>query len=127
MARVLIIEDEKDVSQTIGRFLMRRNFLVDFASSFEEGMEKSDNFYEITLLDINLDGKNSFPILEKIKNKYPKSIVIMVTAHDGDENVQKARQMGADDFIPKPIVLDTLKEFILEKIEQIREDKLRKF
>ena len=109
----------------IAKFLEREDFEVDFAHTFEEGLKKIDEDYPIVLLDINLGGQESYPILEKAKQKDPKTIIIMVTGRDDEENVQKSRQMGADGFIPKPIMPGFLKVFIVEKIQQIKQQ--RKF
>jgi len=123
MSRVLIVEDEKEVSDLIARSLRREKFDVDLAYNFEEGLQKAKEGFPIVLLDINLEGTESFPILERAKQINPDSIVLMVTGHDEEENVEKSRRLGADGFIPKPIMSDFLKKFIIEKIKDMQMEK----
>lgn len=119
--RILIIEDEAEVAQILAKFLRRENFEVDFAYTLKEGLEKVENDYPIILLDISLEKEVSFPILKKAKKVNPKNIVIMVTGRDSEENLKKCQEMGAEGFIPKPLMLDFLKKFILDKIKEVEE------
>jgi len=121
MEKVLIVEDEKGVADIITKFLEREKFSVDVALDFEEAQEKITQEYAVVLLDINLGGKDSFPLLESLRKDHPDTIVIMVTGYDSDENLEKAKKLGADGFIPKPIIPEFLKKFITEEIRKIKE------
>jgi two-component system response regulator HydG len=120
MEKVLLVEDEKETAAMIAKFLQRKGFDVDIAHDLAGGMNRFLPYYNIVLLDIKLDGENSFPLLKKIKSECPECLVIMVSAHDTDENIIQAKQLGADGFIAKPIVSENLENFLLSKIHSLR-------
>lgn len=123
--KVLIVEDEIEVARMIAQFLQREGFETSLAHTLKEGLKKAKDDYPIILLDIMLGKESSFPILKKAKAINPGNIVLMVTATDTEENLKKSRQLGADGFIPKPIMSNFLKKFITDKISEIEEK--RKF
>ncbi|HEY2727509.1 MAG TPA: response regulator, partial [Parafilimonas sp.] len=86
-----------------------------FAFSGEEALEYvHDHDHEVVLIlsDINMPGMSGLVLLEKIKQQFavPPPIVMMVTAYGDSENYSKAMQLGADDFLTKPVDFTVLKE-----------------
>ena len=77
----------------------------------------------MVLLDIALGDEVSFPLLERIKKECPDLPVLMFSGYDSDENIRKAKALGADGFIPKPFRIEFLDDFLLPKIEHIKRKK----
>ena len=84
-----------------------------FAFSGEEALKVLDGIPHETVLilsDINMPGMSGLELLKKIKSGYkvPPPVVMMVTAYGDEENHKTAKDLGADDFLTKPIVRDVL-------------------
>jgi CheY-like chemotaxis protein len=116
--KVLAVDDEKDMQSLFEQRFRKeiRNKLVEFAfaSSGEEALEYLNiHLHEAVLIlsDINMPGMSGLQLLQHIKEKYrtPPPIVIMVTAYGDADNYKQAIQLGADDFLTKPIDFDLLK------------------
>lgn len=117
--KILIVDDEQDV-QTLFEQRFRKeikngeiNFV--FAFSGEEALEylnKLDHEAVLILSDINMPGMSGLQLLEQIKQKYlkPPPIVMMITAYGDPENYKIAKDLGADDFLTKPLDFTVLKE-----------------
>jgi DNA-binding response OmpR family regulator len=123
MKKVLIVEDEKMVADVISRFFKKKGMEVDIAYNLSAGMEKFNPSYDMVLLDIALGEEVSFPLLERIKKECPDIPVLMFSGYDSDENIRKAKSLGADGFIPKPFRIEFLDDFLLPKIEHIKQKK----
>jgi DNA-binding response OmpR family regulator len=123
MKKILIVEDEKMVADVISRFFKKKGMEADIAYTLASGMEKFNPDYDMVLLDIALGDEVSFPLLERIKKECPDLPVLMFSGYDSDENIRKAKTLGADGFIPKPFRIEFLDDFLLPKIEHIRRKK----
>ena len=99
--RVLIVEDEKPISNLIRVSLTNAGYTCDMAYDGNEAIDKIDsNVYDIILLDIMLPEADGFELMEYIR---PLSIpVIFLTAMNALENRVKGLRMGAEDYIVKP-------------------------
>jgi len=119
--KILVVDDEKDIQPL---FLQRfRNEIksgelsFEFAFSGEEALKYLENFrHEAVLIlsDINMPGMSGLDLLERIKKKHhtPPPVVVMITAYGDEENYKKAMELGADDFVTKPVDFNMLKERI---------------
>jgi two-component system response regulator HydG len=116
MDKILLVEDEKLISDVIVGFLQRKGFHVDTAYTLEEGMKKFTSEHIVVLLDIMLGDETSFSLLTKIKEENPKTVVIMVSGHASEENIREATKLGADAFVAKPFKREYLEYVILSKI-----------
>jgi CheY-like chemotaxis protein len=117
--KILVVDDEKDVQvlfeQRFRKEIREKRYEFVFAFSGEEALDYlSKNFQEAVLIlsDINMPGMSGLELLGKIKQKYlkPPPVVMMITAYRDDENYNMARQLGADDFLTKPLDFNLLKE-----------------
>lgn len=120
--KILVVDDEKDIQPL---FLQRfrkeiRQNLVDFVFAFsgEEALDRLAEYeHEAVLIlsDINMPGMSGLELLQRIKDKHsePPPIVMMITAYGDADNYSKAMELGADDFITKPVDFRYLKEKIL--------------
>jgi CheY-like chemotaxis protein len=119
--KILVVDDEKDIKtlfeQRFRREIRSGEFIFDFAFSGEEALEYlKNNHQEVVLIlsDINMPGMSGLQLLKKIKEKYevPPPVVMMITAYGDSENYSQAMQLGADDFLTKPVDFNMLKEKI---------------
>lgn len=106
--RILVIEDEADLCETVVETLREEGYAVDFSSDGEEGLYKALQWdYDAVLLDIMLPKMDGWQVLEEIRKK--KQVpVMMLTARDGVEDRIKGLDHGADDYLPKPFDLSEM-------------------
>ena len=73
----------------------------------------------LILSDINMPGMSGLELLKHIKEKYekPPPVVMMITAYGDSENYNKAMQLGADDFLSKPVDFTSLKEKLKARVQ----------
>jgi DNA-binding response OmpR family regulator len=107
--KILIIEDETDLAQSIGAYLADENYLCEFAVNFSEALEKIDLYkYDCILLDLMLPGGSGIKILEELRAQNKQDGVIIISAKNAIEDKVKGLQIGADDYLPKPFHLSEL-------------------
>lgn len=102
--KVLIVEDDKTLVKNLKHSLCKDGFAVDTAVSKETGlMEAEINEYDCLILDINLPDGSGFDLLESLRKSGNKTPIIIATARGQIEDRVKGLNLGADDYIPKPI------------------------
>jgi len=107
--RILIIEDEKELSKSIVNYLKRENYLCDIADNVKTGMDKMEVFdYDCIVLDISLPDGNGFQILKELKANGRAEGVIIISAKDSLDDRITGLNLGADDYLPKPFHLSEL-------------------
>ncbi len=107
--KILIIEDEKELVQSIADYLKAESYLCEFAHTFKEALEKIETYtYDCILLDLMLPGGDGIKILEELKAKNKQDGVIIISAKDSLDDKIKGLQIGADDYLPKPFHLSEL-------------------
>lgn len=119
MKTVLIIDDEKEICDSISMILEYEGYLVDSTTSASEGLKKfSEQEISAVLLDIQMPEMNGFEVLKKIKEIKPTASVIIISAYGNVENAVKATRLGAFDFLEKPIDRDKLLISVRNATEQ---------
>ncbi|HTA70468.1 MAG TPA: sigma-54 dependent transcriptional regulator [Bryobacteraceae bacterium] len=109
MQRLLVVEDDNSVRDTITTFLELEGYRVDAVSSTREALERLRNdAYPIVISDIYLDERTGLDILETARHNNPKCAVILMTGRGTMETVMQATQGGAFDYIAKPFELDRM-------------------
>ena len=107
--KILIIEDETALLQTLEEFLKSEKFLVESAQDFDSALEKVMNYqYDCILLDITLPGGSGLNILRNLKDAHKKQPVIIISAKDSVEDKVLGLEIGADDYLAKPFHLAEL-------------------
>jgi DNA-binding response OmpR family regulator len=100
--RILIVEDETRISTLLKMYLQRESYQVDVEHNGEDGLTRALNEdYDLILLDVFMPGKNGFQVLEELR-KSKETPVILLTAQNGEEDQQRAAELGASGFISKP-------------------------
>jgi two-component system, NtrC family, nitrogen regulation response regulator NtrX len=109
MKSILIIDDEKEICESLTMILEYEDYSVDHTTDVESGLKKLEyNSYDALLLDIQMPKMTGFEILNWIKENNVDLSTIMISAYGNLENAIKATKMGAFDFIEKPIDRDKL-------------------
>ncbi len=109
--KILIVDDEPDIVETLSFMLQARNFDVVTASDGLEALSKVKSEHpDLVLLDIMMPGMDGYDVCVKLKtDKETKNIpVVMLTARGENEAVIRAHKSGAHDYIVKPFTLPTL-------------------
>ncbi len=116
--KILVVDDEKDVKilfeQRFRKEIKDKEMEFVFAFSGEEAlvyMDKHEHEAVLILSDINMPGMSGLDLLGRIKQKYvkPPPLVMMLTAYGDKENLRIAAELGADDFLSKPVDFPALK------------------
>ena len=103
MAKLLIVEDDKAIVKSISEFLSGEGFVVDAAGGQREAIEKLETQqYDLALLDLSLADGNGYSVCSYIKSKGDMP-VIFLTATDDEYSVVAGLDMGADDYMTKPV------------------------
>lgn len=129
MQKILVVEDERAISQVLKAYLVKANYQVEQAFTGEEASFKFDSFQpDLVLLDVMLPGKSGWDILKEIREKNTCP-VIMLTAL-GDLNYRlEGLNGGADDYITKPFIGEEVVarvQAVLRRSVQVIDDKERK-
>jgi two-component system, chemotaxis family, chemotaxis protein CheY len=117
--KILVVDDEHDIEQLFGqRFrkeIKEKQIEFVFAFSGEDALNYLElNKHEAVLIlsDINMPGMTGLELLSRIKHKFykPPPVFMIMTAYGDAQNYNKAQELGADDFLTKPIEFSLLKE-----------------
>jgi len=117
--KILVVDDEQDVKtlfeQRFRKEIKSGQVEFVFAFSGEDALvqlNKWEHEAMLILSDINMPGMSGLQLLENVKKKYmkPPPIVMMITAYGDAENHRIAEELGADDFLTKPVDFTMLKE-----------------
>lgn len=120
--KILVVDDEQDVEllfkQRFRKSLKEGEISLEFAFSGEEALGYLDSLkppdVALILSDINMPGMSGFELLRKVKEKFPDLKVMMVTAYGDPENQERAKNLGADDLLSKPLDFHLLEKKLTE-------------
>jgi DNA-binding response OmpR family regulator len=117
--KILIVEDDDNIRETIKNILEQTGYETDVAKTGQEAEEKTrTKFYNLALFDIKLPDIEGTKLLAKVHDTTPKMIKIMVTGYPSLENAMEALNLGADAYVTKPVKPAKLLALIEEKLEQ---------
>lgn len=125
MATILVVDDERDIQTLFEQHFRKEikrgemNFVFAFSGEDALGYMKDHEQEAVLILsDINMPGMSGLELLKHIKEKYakPPPVVMMITAYGDNENYRLAMQLGADDFLTKPVDFISLKEKLKAKL-----------
>ena len=107
--RVLLVEDEKGLAESMRRGLVGEGFVVDVFHDGVDGLWAASEFsYDVAILDIMLPGMNGYQVLKEVRQREIWTPVIMLTAKDGEYDQTDAFDLGADDYLTKPFSFKVL-------------------
>src|SRR6185437_16116731 len=107
--RVLAIDDEPGVLRLIARALRSEGIEADTATNGEEGLRLAiRGSYDVVLLDLLMPGTDGMSVLARLMRLRPGQAIIVVSCLTDTASKVRCLEMGADDYLPKPFVLDEL-------------------
>lgn len=119
--KVMVVDDELDFLETIIKRLKARKIEVTGAESGQKALELlAGQDFDVMILDVKMPDMDGIETLREVKKKKPLTEVIMLTGHASVESGIQGMQLGAFDYVMKPVALDEL----LEKMRQAYERKL---
>ena len=118
MARILIVDDEPDAVELLREFLVGKNYEVSTAANGEEALRKvKTERPHMILLDVRMPGMNGLEVLRQVRQIDQEVGVIMVTAAAEEATGRQALQLGAVDYITKPVDLMYLERSLWVKLQ----------
>ncbi len=130
MSKILVIDDERAIRNTLKDILEVEGHSVDVAEDGHSGLEQFENGnYELVLCDIKMPQMDGIEVLEKLQERQPDVPVVMISGHGNIDTAVEAIKKGAFDFIEKPLDLNRLLITIrnaTDKTVLIQETKLLK-
>ncbi|SEC59057.1 Response regulator receiver domain-containing protein [Maribacter dokdonensis] len=120
--KILVVDDEQDVKvlfqQRFRKEIRKEELEFVFAFSGEDALKIMNTMQHeavLILSDINMPGMSGLELLDNIKKNYvkPPPMVMMITAYGDDENRTMAKNLGADDFLTKPLDFSLLKDKLI--------------
>jgi two-component system, OmpR family, response regulator len=106
---VLVIEDDKRIASLVERALKEGGHRVTLSHNGREGADMLlTEKYDAALLDIFLPGMDGFEVLERIRARHCKTPVLVLTAVDAVPKIVRAFDLGADDYLVKPFIVEIL-------------------
>jgi two-component system, response regulator, stage 0 sporulation protein F len=119
---IMVVDDERDVAELFPQRFRRETrdgtYVMHFAYSGEEALDRLSDGIEpqliVILSDINMPGMDGLTLLRELKERRPDLPVMMVTAYGDDDRRRQASDLGATEFITKPVDFDFLKAQLRE-------------
>ncbi|WP_206076640.1 response regulator transcription factor [Pseudoalteromonas rubra] len=108
--KVLLIEDNQDLSRNIGEYFESQGAVVDFAHTGELGAKLAlEQFYDCVVLDVMLPKMDGLAVCRQLRTEANRHIpIIMLTARDTLDDKLSGFSLGADDYLTKPFALEEL-------------------
>lgn len=117
-AKILVVDDELSIRQSLKGVLQDEDYRVSAAASGEEALEEvRKDAPDLVLLDVWMPGMDGLAALEEFKKSIPQTPVIIISGHGNIETAVKATRMGAFDFIEKPLSIDRILVSIQNALE----------
>lgn len=109
LMKILIIEDERKLSDSIRDYLTSQDYLCEQAFNFNDAKMMAGTYdYDCVLLDLMLPGGDGLDILREIRKRKSGEGVIIISAKDSLDDRISGLEIGADDYLPKPFALPEL-------------------
>ena len=117
--RLLIVEDEETLCESLNRVLSREGYIVDTVNTAESALEiMQERPYDLIVTDIILPGMNGIELIRKIRQNNSEQIVVVMTAYASLETAVESLRAGAYDYIVKPVMHEEIKQIVKNSINQ---------
>ena len=114
--RILIVDDEENTRIGLSKLLAQDGFEVESAANGNEALDfLGHSKVNLVISDINMPDMNGLAFLRELSRKFPSTNVIMITAYGGVESYLEAMNLGAYEYLHKPVRLDELRS-VMNKI-----------
>jgi DNA-binding NtrC family response regulator len=117
--RILIVDDEVIVRESLGSWFREEGYVVDLAASATEALDTlTREAWDIFLLDVRMPGMDGLELQRRIREVHPDSTIIIMTAYASVETALSAMKQGAYDYIVKPFDPDDLEHLVRNAVER---------
>ena len=116
--KILLVDDEKNILDSVSRALNRLGHMVVTAGSFGEAVASADESIEAALLDVWLNDGDGVELLKRLKDQFPDLVIVMISGHSTISTAVTAIKYGAYDFLEKPLSLDRL-DVLMQNISEL--------
>jgi len=107
--KVLLVDDEEEFVSTLAERLEIRGFVTEVATSGDMAISAvQDKNFDIVVLDLMMPGIGGLEVMEKIKSMYPDMPIILLTGHGSAKEGMEGLELGAFDYLMKPLDIDEL-------------------
>ncbi len=112
MANILICEDDKLIGRIIERKILEDNHQVKLVENGEMAIrELKGNIFQLIISDVMMPVSSGLDVISYLRNEMNSKIpILIISALSEKDNIQEAMNLGANDYIPKPLNVKTLKE-----------------
>lgn len=119
---ILLIEDNRNISEMVGEYLERKGFGVDYASDGADGLRLAvENGYDVIVLDLMLPRIDGLEVCRRLRQEAKKSTpVLMLTARDTLDDKVRGLEAGGDDYLVKPFAIQELEARVRALIRRDR-------
>jgi DNA-binding NtrC family response regulator len=121
-ARILVIDDDKGVRDSLEAVLKEEGYEVDLAENGQQAIQKSKaNYYNLALVDLRLPDMDGLKLLTDMMETVPKVVKIIITGYPSLQNAIEAVNRGADGYMVKPYKMEDLLRMIRESLRKQEE------
>mgnify|MGYP000721217887 FL=1 len=114
--RILVVDDEENTRIGLSKLLSQEGFEVESAANGNDALDLlSQHKINLVISDINMPDMNGLVFLRELSRKFPSTSVIMITAYGGVESYLEAMNLGAYEYLHKPVRLEELRS-VMKKI-----------
>ena len=114
--RILVVDDEENTRIGLSKLLSQEGFEVESAANGNDALDLlAQHKINLVISDINMPDMNGLAFLRELSRKFPSTNVIMITAYGGVESYLEAMNLGAYEYLHKPVRLDELRS-VMKKI-----------
>lgn len=119
--KILIVEDEQELRETVRSSLLKEKFVVETAADYVSASDKISSYdYDCILLDIMLPGGSGLDLLRQLKRLRRTDSVLIISAKDSLDDKVEGLELGADDYLTKPFHLAELNARVKSLIRRRR-------
>ncbi len=116
---VLIVDDERNIRLTLSLSLEALGMQIQTAVNGEEALQKlQEDEFSLLLLDLKMPGIDGMDVLRQVRERWPKTCVIVITAHGSIDSAVEAMKLGAVDFIQKPFSPTEIRELVTKVLKR---------
>jgi len=128
LARILIVDDDRSIRRTLEKFLGGEGYEVTTAMDAPGAVASTDDSVDVMLLDLGLPGGSGFDVLAALADRPRPPTIVVVTARDDMQSTVKAIQLGAYEYLVKPVDIDRLRMVVKSALESRQtRDQLEEF
>lgn len=118
-ARVLIVDEDRIILQSLGQFLRREGYDVRTADNLSSAWAELDSgLIDIVLADINISQSKPGELLRELRRRYPQVLVIVITSYGSIQNAVEATKLGAFDYLTKPVLDEQIRMIVDKAVRQ---------